>query len=154
LFHTYRGKLKDITSQRALEVLNEKLISFLADDTTDILNSSLIIFKFTKPLSPYHQHNEHKSITAFGKFPSIGKGKQIALVTDAGTTPVFSESSFLSGKRMYKRWSGTLESLPDLRPFVPSPWLICGIPANRFCFEGFLPLKKGSQQFCIKLSSG
>ena len=139
------GNLKDITL-RALEVLKEVDL-ILAEDTrtsSNLLNH----YQITKPLSPYHQHNEHKVLQHL--INQLLEGKKIALVTDAGT-PGISDPAFLLVRECIKV-GVNVESLPGPTAFVPA-LVNSGIPANRFCFEGFLPLKKGRQTVLQKLSS-
>ena len=83
------GNLKDITF-RAIEVLREVDL-ILAEDTrttSHLLNH----YEITKPLSPYHQHNEHKIVQHLVN--QLREGKKIAVVTDAGT-PGISDPAFL-----------------------------------------------------------
>ena len=138
------GNLKDITL-RALDMLREVDL-ILAEDTrttSHLLNH----YGITKPLSPYHQHNEHKVLQHL--VGQLAQGKKIALVTDAGT-PGISDPAFLLLRECIK--SGiTVECLPGATAFVPA-LVNSGIPSNRFVFEGFLPLKKGRQTLLKKLA--
>lgn len=138
------GNLKDITL-RALDILKEVDV-ILAEDTrttSHLLNH----YGITKQLSPYHQHNEHKVLQHIVN-QLIG-GKKMALVTDAGT-PGISDPAFLLVRECVKT-GVKIECLPGATAFVPA-LVNSGIPANRFCFEGFLPLKKGRQSLLQKLS--
>lgn len=131
------GNLKDITL-RALEVLKEVDL-ILAEDTrttSHLLNH----YQISKPLSPYHQHNEHKVLQHL--VDQLLQGKKMALVTDAGT-PGISDPAFLIVRECIKAGI-KVECLPGATAFVPA-LINSGIPANRFIFEGFLPLKKGRQ---------
>ncbi len=138
------GNLKDI-SFRALEVLkNVDLV--LAEDTrttSHLLNH----YQITKPLTPYHQHNEHKVFLHL--LNQLLEGKNMALVTDAGT-PGISDPAFLLIRECIKV-GVKVECLPGATAFVPA-LVNSGIPANRFVFEGFLPLKKGRQTLLKKLA--
>ena len=137
------GNLKDITL-RALEVLTEVDL-ILAEDTRTTSNL-LNHYKITKPLSPYHQHNEHKVLQHL--VDQLTGGKKMAVVTDAGT-PGISDPAFLLVRECIK--SGIkIECLPGATAFVPA-LVDSGIPSNRFVFEGFLPLKKGRQTLLKKL---
>ncbi len=138
------GNLKDITL-RAIEVLHEVDL-VLAEDTrtTGVL---LKHFGIVKPLSPYHQHNEHKVLRHL--VSQLLEGKKMALVTDAGT-PGISDPAYLLARECIKA-GVKIESLPGPTAFVPA-LVNSGIPANRFCFEGFLPLKKGRQALFQKLA--
>lgn len=138
------GNLKDITL-RALEVLKDVDL-ILAEDTrttSNLLNHYQII----KSLSPYHQHNEHKVLHHLVN--QLLDGKKIALVTDAGT-PGISDPAFLLVRECIKV-GVKVECLPGATAFVPA-LINSGIPANRFIFEGFLPLKKGRQSLLKKLA--
>jgi len=138
------GNLKDITL-RALEVLKEVDL-ILAEDTRTTSNL-LNHYQITKPLSPYHQHNEHKVLRHLTE--QLSEGKKMALVTDAGT-PGISDPAFLLIRECIK--SGiVVECLPGATAFVPA-LVNSGIPSNRFVFEGFLPLKKGRQTLLKKLA--
>lgn len=138
------GNLKDITL-RALEVLKEVDL-ILAEDTrttSHLLNH----YQVTKPLSPYHQHNEHKVLHHL--VSQLLEGKKMAVVTDAGT-PGISDPAFLLVRECIKV-GVKVECLPGATAFVPA-LVNSGIPTNRFCFEGFLPVKKGRQTLLKQLS--
>ncbi|HKB44029.1 MAG TPA: 16S rRNA (cytidine(1402)-2'-O)-methyltransferase [Chitinophagaceae bacterium] len=139
------GNLKDITL-RALEVLKQVDL-ILAEDTRTTSNL-LNHYQITKPLSPYHQHNEHKVLQHL--VSQLLEGKTIALVTDAGT-PGISDPAFLLIRECIKV-GVKLECLPGATAFVPA-LVNSGIPTNRFCFEGFLPIKKGRQTLLKKLAT-
>lgn len=138
------GNLKDITL-RALELLKEVDL-ILAEDTrttSHLLNHYGIV----KPLSPYHQHNEHKVLHHLVN--QLLDGKKIALLTDAGT-PAISDPAFLLVRECVKT-GVNVECLPGATAFVPA-LVNSGIPTNRFAFEGFLPVKKGRQTLLKKLA--
>jgi 16S rRNA (cytidine1402-2'-O)-methyltransferase len=138
------GNLKDITL-RALEILKEVDL-ILAEDTR---NTSHLLnhYGIVKPLSPYHQHNEHKVLHHLVN--QLLDGKKIALLTDAGT-PGISDPAFLLVRECIKT-GVNVESLPGATAFVPA-LVNSGIPTNRFAFEGFLPIKKGRQTLLKKLA--
>jgi 16S rRNA (cytidine1402-2'-O)-methyltransferase len=139
------GNLKDITF-RAIEVLREVDL-ILAEDTrttSHLLNH----YEITKPLSPYHQHNEHKIVQHVVN--QLREGKKIAVVTDAGT-PGISDPAYLLVREAIKT-GVRVECLPGPTAFVPA-LINSGIPGNRFVFEGFLPLKKGRQSLLKQLSA-
>lgn len=129
------GNLKDITL-RALEVLQEVDV-ILAEDTR---TSSVLLnhYNIQKPLSPYHQHNEHKIVQHI--IDQLKEGKKIALITDAGT-PGISDPAFLLVRACVQN-NLPVETLPGATAFVPA-LVNSGLPTNRFVFEGFLPQKKG-----------
>jgi 16S rRNA (cytidine1402-2'-O)-methyltransferase len=138
------GNLKDITL-RALEVLKEVDV-ILAEDTrttSHLLNH----YKVIKPLSPYHQHNEHKIVQHLVN--QLAEGKKMAIVTDAGT-PGISDPAFLLVRECVKAGI-KVECLPGATAFVPA-LVNSGIPSSRFVFEGFLPLKKGRQTLLKQLA--
>jgi 16S rRNA (cytidine1402-2'-O)-methyltransferase len=138
------GNLKDITL-RALEVLKDVDL-ILAEDTrtsSHLLNH----YQVVRPISPYHQHNEHKILQHI--VAQLSEGKKIALITDAGT-PGISDPAFLLVRECIKA-GVKVECLPGATAFVPA-LVNSGIPTNRFCFEGFLPLKKGRQTLLKKLA--
>jgi len=144
LIPTPIGNLKDITL-RALEVLKE--VDFiLAEDTR---NSAHLLkhYQIEKPVSPYHQHNEHKILQHL--IDQLLSGKKIALITDAGT-PGISDPAFLLVRDCIKTGI-KVECLPGATAFVPA-LVNSAIPPNRFVFEGFLPLKKGRQSLLKKLA--
>ena len=138
------GNLKDITL-RALEVLKEVDL-ILAEDTRNTANL-LNHFEINKPLSPYHQHNEHKVLQHL--VSQLITGKKMAVVTDAGT-PGISDPAFLLIRECIKVGI-KVECLPGATAFVPA-LVNSGIPSNRFAFEGFLPLKKGRQTLLKQLA--
>jgi 16S rRNA (cytidine1402-2'-O)-methyltransferase len=138
------GNLADMTF-RAIEVLkNVDLI--LAEDTR---TSSVLLnhYQIQKPISPYHQHNEHKIVTHLAE--QLLAGKTMALLTDAGT-PGISDPAFLLVRECVKH-DIKVECLPGATAFVPA-LVNSGLPMNSFCFEGFLPLKKGRQTLFKKLA--
>jgi len=138
------GNLKDITL-RALDALKEVEL-ILAEDTRTTSNL-LNHYQITKPLSPYHQHNEHKVLLHL--IDQLSQGKKMALVTDAGT-PGISDPAFLLVRECVKAGI-KVECLPGATAFVPA-LVNSGIPSNRFVFEGFLPLKKGRQTLLKNLA--
>ncbi len=132
------GNLEDITL-RAIRVLKEEVNLILAEDTrkTGIL---LRHFDISKPMSAFHQHNEHKVLNSLVN--KIASGEIMALVTDAGT-PAISDPGFLLVRECLKN-NIEVECLPGATAFVPA-LVNSGLPADRFIFEGFLPHKKGRQ---------
>ena len=137
------GNLKDITL-RALEVLKNVDV-ILAEDTR---NTSRLLnhYQIQKPLSPYHQHNEHKILQHL--IEQLIAGKKMAVVTDAGT-PGISDPAFLLIRECIKN-EIRVETLPGATAFVPA-LVNSGLTTNRFVFEGFLPLKKGRHTLLTKL---
>lgn len=145
LIPTPIGNLQDITL-RALEVL-KKVDLILAEDTRTsgkLLNH----YQITKQLTPYHQHNEHQVLQHL--INQLLEGKTMALISDAGT-PAISDPGFLLVRECIKV-GVKVECLPGATAFVPA-LVNSGLPATRFCFEGFLPLKKGRQTMLKKLAA-
>jgi 16S rRNA (cytidine1402-2'-O)-methyltransferase len=137
LVPTPLGNLKDITF-RAIEVLQSVDVILCEDTRTSsrLLNH----YNIKKPLSPYHQHNEHKVATHL--VDQMQAGKVFALITDAGT-PAISDPAFFLVRECIKN-DVKVECLPGATAFVPA-LVNSGLPTNSFIFEGFLPLKKGRQ---------
>ena len=131
------GNLADITF-RAIDTL-KSVDLILAEDTR---TSSVLLrhYNIEKPVSPYHQHNEHKVLQHL--IDQLSAGKTIALLTDAGT-PGISDPAFLLVRECIKN-DIKVECLPGATAFVPA-LINSGLPINRFVFEGFLPQKKGRQ---------
>lgn len=138
------GNLADITF-RAIDIL-KSVDLILAEDTR---TSSVLLqhYQVQKPITPYHQHNEHKIITHLAE--QLLGGKTMALLTDAGT-PGISDPAFLLVRECVKH-NIKVECLPGATAFVPA-LVNSGLPMNSFCFEGFLPLKKGRQTFLKKMA--
>ena len=138
------GNLQDITL-RALEVL-KTVDLILAEDTR---NSSRLLthYGINKQLTPFHQHNEHQVLQHL--INQMLQGKTMAIVSDAGT-PGISDPAFLLVRESITVGI-KVECLPGATAFVPA-LVNSGLPTNRFCFEGFLPLKKGRQTMLKKLA--
>ena len=138
------GNLADITF-RAVEVLNNVDL-ILAEDTR---TSSVLLkhYNINKPVTAYHQHNEHKVSSHL--VDQMLAGKTMGLITDAGT-PAISDPSFLLIRECIKN-NIKVECLPGATAFVPA-LVNSGLPTNSFCFEGFIPLKKGRQTFLKKMA--
>lgn len=138
------GNLKDITL-RALEVLKD--VDLILAEDTRTTSHLLQHYNITKPLSPYHQHNEHQVLQHL--VSQLLEGKKMAVVTDAGT-PGISDPAFLLVRECIKV-GVKVESLPGTTAFVPA-LINSGIPTNRFAFEGFIPVKKGRQTLLKQLA--
>ena len=145
LVPTPLGNLKDITL-RSLEVLQQADVILCEDTRTS--SKLLNHYNIKKPLSPYHQHNEHKIVQHI--VDQLRSGKTMALITDAGT-PGISDPAFLLIRECIKQ-EVKVECLPGAAAFVPA-LVNSGIPTNRFVFEGFLPLKKGRQTMMKQLEN-
>lgn len=131
------GNLEDIT-MRALRVLREADL-ILAEDTR---TSGLLLkhFDIHKPMLSYHKFNEHQTVARIVE--RLLAGETIAVVSDAGT-PGISDPGFLVAREAI-RAGVEVSCLPGATAFVPA-LVASGLPCDRFCFEGFLPQKKGRQ---------
>lgn len=138
------GNLQDITI-RAIEVL--KTVDLILAEDTRTSSKLLSHYQISKPLTPYHQHNEHQVLQHLVN--QLLQGKVMALISDAGT-PGISDPAFLLVRECIKVGI-PVQCLPGATAFVPA-LLNSGLPANRFAFEGFLPLKKGRQTLFRKLA--
>ena len=138
------GNLGDI-SYRAVEILNKADVILCEDTRT----SSVLLrhYNIQKPLTPYHQHNEHKILAHLVE--QLQQGKTFALITDAGT-PGVSDPGFLLVRECLRN-DIPVECLPGATAFVPA-LVQSGIPSNRFVFEGFPPIKKGRQTLFKQLA--
>lgn len=138
LIPTPVGNLEDITL-RALRILKEVDL-ILAEDTR---TSAKLLkhYEITTPLLSHHKFNEHQQVKRIAE--RIQKGENIALISDAGT-PGISDPGFLLTRTCIKYGIDT-ECLPGATAFVPA-LVNSGFPCDRFCFEGFLPQKKGRQK--------
>ena len=129
------GNLEDITL-RAIRILKECDL-ILAEDTRNTIHL-LKHLQIEKPLKAYHQHNEHKISQEIVEL--ILQGKNIALVSDAGT-PAISDPGFLLVRECINA-GVDVETLPGPTAFVPA-LVNSGFPCDNFVFIGFLPVKKG-----------
>ena len=144
LVPTPLGNLKDMTF-RSVEVL--QMVDVILCEDTRTSSKLLQHYQIQKPLSPYHQHNEHKIVGHL--IDQLKAGKTFALITDAGT-PGISDPAFLLVRDCIKE-GVKVECLPGATAFVPA-LVNSGIPTNHFVFEGFLPLKKGRQTLLKQLA--
>jgi 16S rRNA (cytidine1402-2'-O)-methyltransferase len=139
------GNLRDITL-RAIEVLGEVNL-ILAEDTRQA-KKLLNHYNIQTPLQSHHAFNEHKSVeTVCGKILS---GTTIALISDAGT-PGISDPGFLLVRTCIEKGIA-VETLPGATALIPA-LVNSGLPCDRFCFEGFLPQKKGRNKRLLSLAN-
>ena len=137
------GNLEDITF-RAVRVLKEASIIFAEDTrTTGFLLKTYDIQ--TKMIS-HHKFNEHKTLQR--TIETIQQYDSVALVSDAGT-PAISDPGFLLVRECVKH-NIEIECLPGATAFIPA-LVNSGFPCDSFCFEGFLPQKKGRQTKFLQL---
>ncbi len=132
------GNLEDITF-RALRLLKE--VDFILAEDTRQTNKLLNHFEIKKSLRPFHKFNEHKTVHKV--IEDLQAGQLAALVSDAGT-PAISDPGYLVVKEALKEGI-EIECLPGATAFVPA-LVLSGLPNDKFCFEGFLPQKKGRQK--------
>lgn len=129
------GNLSDM-SPRAIDTL--KMCSLILAEDTRTSGILMHHFGITTPMISYHKFNEHEIVNSITQ--KLISGEQIALVSDAGT-PAISDPGFLISREC-RRNNITIETLPGPTAFTPA-LVNSGLPCERFCFEGFLPQKKG-----------
>ncbi|MDO5396111.1 MAG: 16S rRNA (cytidine(1402)-2'-O)-methyltransferase [Bacteroidales bacterium] len=129
------GNMADM-SPRAIEILRKVSVVYAEDTRT----SSVLMrhFGIETPMLSHHKYNEHESYG--GIVDRIVAGENIALISDAGT-PGISDPGFLLSREC-RRAGVNVITLPGPTAFVPA-LVNSGLPCDRFCFQGFLPVKKG-----------
>lgn len=137
------GNLEDITL-RALNVLKSVDVIYAEDTRT----SSVLLnrYEIKRPLRAYHKFNEH-GVTA-SVVNMVKSGSDVALVSDAGT-PGISDPGFLLVRACVEE-GVEVETLPGATAFVPA-LINSGLACDKFCFEGFLPQKKGRNKIVTSL---
>lgn len=140
------GNLEDMTF-RAIRILKEVDI-ILAEDTRTS-GKLLKHFEIETRMFAHHQHNEHKALDELIRL-ILEENKQIALISDAGT-PAISDPGFLLVREAIRNHI-PVSCLPGATAFVPA-LVNSGLPADRFTFEGFLPVKKGRQTMLKTLAT-
>lgn len=138
------GNLEDMTL-RAVRVLKEADL-ILAEDTR---TSSVLLHHYDihVPLKSHHKFNEHQTVGLIKE--EILQGRNIALISDAGT-PGISDPGFLLARACAEEGI-EVQTLPGPTACIPA-LVSSGLPCDRFCFEGFLPVKKGRQTLLEQLS--
>ncbi|MDR1155377.1 MAG: 16S rRNA (cytidine(1402)-2'-O)-methyltransferase [Bacteroidales bacterium] len=131
------GNLGDMT-YRAVEVL--KQVDFVLAEDTRTSGNLLRHFNISKPMYAHHKFNEHKSLRSI--IDKLAAGQTVALISDAGT-PSISDPGFLMVRECVA-CDIEVECLPGATALIPA-LVSSGFPSDRFCFEGFLPPKKGRQ---------
>ena len=139
------GNLEDITL-RALRILKE--VDFILAEDTRTSRVLLNHFNIEKQVRAYHQHNEHSVLESI--ISKVEEGNSIALITDAGT-PGISDPGFLIVRACIKAGI-EVDCLPGATAFVPA-LVNSGLPGEKFCFEGFLPQKKGRATRLMQLKN-
>jgi 16S rRNA (cytidine1402-2'-O)-methyltransferase len=139
------GNLEDITL-RALKVLKDVDV-IIAEDTR---KTSFLLkhFGIDKPMVSFHKFNEHK--TVYNLIGRMQRGEKMALVSDAGT-PSISDPGFLIVRESIAG-DIKIECLPGATALIPA-LVVSGLPSDKFCFEGFLPQKKGRQKRLKEIAS-
>ena len=129
------GNMEDITL-RALRILKEADL-VLAEDTR---TSGVLLkhYDIKNHLIAHHKFNEHG--TAAGVVERLKSGQTVALISDAGTPGISDPGFYLA--REAARTGITVQTLPGATACIPAI-VSSGLPCDRFCFEGFLPQKKG-----------
>ena len=138
------GNLEDMTHRAVLILKEVDLI--LAEDTRHT-GKLLKHYGINTRMASHHIHNEHTTVKQITD--RIDRGENIALVSDAGT-PAISDPGFLLVRECIKA-EIEIECLPGPTAFVPA-LVNSGLPTDRFCFEGFLPHKKGRQTRLTELA--
>lgn len=133
------GNMEDITL-RALRVLKEADLILCEDTRT----SGILLkhFDIKNHLMSHHKYNEHG--TTAGVIDKLKGGMTVALISDAGTPGISDPGFFLA--REAAREGIEVITLPGATACIPAV-VSSGLPCDRFCFEGFLPQKKGRQTF-------
>ncbi|VBB45356.1 Ribosomal RNA small subunit methyltransferase I [uncultured Paludibacter sp.] len=131
------GNLEDMTF-RAVNVL--KSVDLILAEDTRTSGFLLKHFDIKTPMHSHHKFNEHKTVQQVVE--RIKNGQKVALISDAGT-PAISDPGFLLVRACVEN-EVEVECLPGATAFVPA-LVASGLPNDRFCFEGFLPQKKGRQ---------
>lgn len=139
------GNLDDMTF-RAISVLKEADL-ILAEDTR---TSSVLLqhFDIHGRLLSHHKFNEHQTVGMIKE--KILSGLSVALISDAGT-PGISDPGFLLARSCAQEGI-EIRTLPGATACIPAI-VSSGLPCDRFCFEGFLPQKKGRQTILAELST-
>ena len=143
LIPTPVGNLEDITF-RAVRLLKE--VGLILAEDTRTTNALLRHFDIKTKCVSHHKFNEHQSVERISE--KIFAGADIALVTDAGT-PAISDPGFLLVRACVQK-NIRVECLPGATAFVPA-LVISALPCEKFCFEGFVPQKKGRLSFVSAL---
>ena len=139
------GNLEDITL-RAINVLRD--VDFILAEDTRTTSHLLRHLGIEKPMHSHHKFNEHATVGRVAE--SIAAGRDVALVSDAGT-PGISDPGFLLVRKCVEEGID-VETLPGATALIPAV-VQSGFPCDRFCFEGFLPQKKGRMKRLTELAA-
>lgn len=132
-------------SFRAIRILQE--VDLILAEDTRTSGKLLKHFEIEGNLRPFHMHNEHKIVGQYVE--ALRGGQNLALISDAGT-PAISDPGYLMVREAMQAQVEVI-CLPGATAFVPA-LVNSGLPAHNFCFEGFLPVKKGRQTKLKKLA--
>ncbi len=138
------GNLDDITL-RAIKVLQD--VDFILAEDTRTSSVLLHHLNIDKPLRSHHKFNEHATVRQVAE--TIAAGRNVALISDAGT-PGISDPGFLLVRTCLEA-EIDVETLPGATACIPA-LVQSGFPCDRFCFEGFLPQKKGRMKRLTELA--
>ena len=139
------GNLEDMTL-RAIRVLGE--VDFILAEDTRTSSVLLKHYNIDKPLRSHHKYNEHATVASVRE--AIEAGRDVALISDAGT-PGISDPGFLLVRTCVEAGI-EVETLPGATAAIPA-LVQSGFPCDKFCFEGFLPQKKGRQKRLTELEN-
>lgn len=139
------GNLEDITL-RAINTLRD--VDFILAEDTRTTSHLLRHLGIEKPMYSHHKFNEHATVGRVAE--AIAAGRDVALVSDAGT-PGISDPGFLLVRKCVEEGI-EVQTLPGATALIPAV-VQSGFPCDKFCFEGFLPQKKGRQKRLQELST-
>jgi 16S rRNA (cytidine1402-2'-O)-methyltransferase len=140
------GNLEDI-SMRALRILSE--VDFVLCEDTRVTSKLLSHYKIDTPTISYHQHSDERKVNEI--IALLEKGRDLALVTDAGTPGISDPGGKLVAAVIEKSSNTIIESIPGPSA-VTAALSISGIPTDKFVFMGFPPHKKGRQTFIERIA--
>ena len=140
------GNLGDITL-RVLETL--KSVDLIAAEDTRNTLKLLNHYEIRKPLTSYHEHNKYEKADEL--ITHLQKGENIAVVTDAGTPAISDPGEVLAARCIEAGIRVT--SLPGACALITA-LTMSGMPARRFCFEGFLPADKKERRKVLECFAG
>lgn len=136
------GNLSDITL-RAIETL--KAVDFILCEDTRVTKNLLDHYQISKPLISYHQHSDEKKVNEIKEL--LEQGKNLALVTDAGTPGISDPGEKLISSLTMGQWSNeTMTPIPGPSAVITA-LSISGFKSDRFIFMGFPPHKNKRLKF-------
>jgi len=140
------GNLKDITL-RAVEVLGQ--VDLIACEDTRRTRILTQHYKIAKPLLSYYEYNKLKRTDTI--LEALGQGKNVALVSDAGTPSISDPGCSLVQKVLEAGY--LVECIPGVTALIAA-LVLSGLPTHRFTFEGFLPIKDGARRRALERLAG